>query len=138
MLTAGHTADCTAFCAKMLSMREGSRTIHFSDESRIVLGDDRGWIWYWPGEDNPEASIALRKIPRSLVVFGVIGIGFKSDFVVLEGNIDTDQCLRNIDRLGFIEALDQKHRPFGWIFQQDGALCHASQDALDWLEESVD
>jgi hypothetical protein len=26
---------------------------------------------------------------------------------------------------------------FGWIFQQDGAPCHTSHVALDWLEESV-
>jgi hypothetical protein len=42
-----------------------------------------------------------------------------------------------IDRLGFTDALDQKRGPFGWIFQQDGTLCHTSQVALDWLEESV-
>jgi hypothetical protein len=27
--------------------------------------------------------------------------------------------------------LDQKHSPFGQIFQQDGALWHTSQGALD-------
>jgi hypothetical protein len=41
MLTAGHLADRTAFCAKMPAMRDVLRAIHFSDESRAVLGDDR-------------------------------------------------------------------------------------------------
>jgi hypothetical protein len=106
MLNAGHITDRTAFCTKMLAMREVLRTIHFSDELRVVLGGDRRWIWYRPGEDNPEASSALRKFPRSLMVFGVIGIGFKLNLVAVERTIDTDQYLRNIDRFGFIDALD--------------------------------
>jgi hypothetical protein len=68
----------------MLAMRDVLQAIHSSDESHVVLGDDRGWIWYQAREDDPEASIALRKFPRSLKVFGVMGIGFKLDFVVVE------------------------------------------------------
>jgi hypothetical protein len=72
------------------------------------------------------------------MVFAVIGVGFKSDLLVLDGTIDTDRSLQNIDRLGFITALDVIHGPFGWIFQQDGAPCHTSQIAVDWLEENLD
>jgi hypothetical protein len=103
----------------------------------VVLGDDKGWIWYRAGEDNPEASITSRKFPESLMVFAVIGVGFKSDLLVVQGTTDTDQHIQNIDRLRFISTLDKKHRPCGWIFQQDSAPCHTSQVALDWLEESV-
>jgi hypothetical protein len=42
MPTAGQVADRTAFSTKILAMREVLGTIHFSDESRVVLGDDRG------------------------------------------------------------------------------------------------
>jgi transposase len=62
----------------------------------------------------------------------------ESDLFIVQGTIDTDQYIQNIDRLGFISTLDQKHGPFGWIFQQDGAPSHTSQVALDWLEESLD
>jgi hypothetical protein len=41
MLTAGHIADCIAFCTKMLAMREVSRTIHFPNEPCVILADDR-------------------------------------------------------------------------------------------------
>jgi hypothetical protein len=91
--------------------------IHFSDESRVVLGDDKGWISYRAGEDNPEASIASRKFPESLMVFAIIGVGFKSDMHVVPGIIDADHYIQNIDRLGFIDAIDQKNGLFGWIFQ---------------------
>jgi hypothetical protein len=45
---------------------------------------------------------------------------------------------QNLDRFGFVDALNKKYRPFGWIFEQDGAPAHISRLALEWLEESVD
>jgi transposase len=43
-LTSGHIADHTAFCTKILAMKAVLQTVHFSDESRIVISDDPGWI----------------------------------------------------------------------------------------------
>jgi transposase len=91
MLTPRHVTERIAFWEKMLSMHEVLPRIHFSDESRLVLGDDKGWIWYRAGEDNPEALIASRKFPESLMVFAFIGIGFTSDLLVIQETIDTDQ-----------------------------------------------
>jgi hypothetical protein len=65
------------------------------------------------------------------MVFAVIGIGFKSDLLLVDGTIDTDRYIQNLDRLGFIQALDAGHGTFGWIFQQDGAPAHTSPEALD-------
>jgi hypothetical protein len=138
ILTPRHISHWLAFCQKMLSMREVLPRIHSSDESRVVLGDDKGWIWYRAGEDNPEASIISKKFPKSLMMFAVIGVGFKSDLFVVQGTIDTNQYIQYIDRLGFISTLDEKDGPFGWICQQDGAPCHTFQVALDWPGESVD
>jgi hypothetical protein len=78
-------SDRVAFCQKMLSMRDVLPRIHFSDESRAVLGDDKGWIWYRTGEEIPEASITSKKFPESLMLFSVIGVGFKSDPIVVQG-----------------------------------------------------
>jgi hypothetical protein len=47
------------------------------------------------------------------MIFGVIGIGFKSDLVVVERTIDGNQYLWNINRLGFIDVFDQKRGPLG-------------------------
>jgi transposase len=138
ILTPRHMSDRVAFCQKMLSVREVLPRIHFSDESRVVLGDDKCLIWYRAGENNLEASITSKKFPESLMVFAVMGVGFKSDMLFVHGTIDTNQYVQNIDRLEFSSTLDEKHEAFGWIFQQDGASCHTSQVALDWLEESVD
>jgi hypothetical protein len=60
-LTAWNVADDVVFCEKMLSMTSMLPKIHFSDESRVIIGDDEGWIWSRAGEENPEASIAVKK-----------------------------------------------------------------------------
>jgi hypothetical protein len=56
--------------------------------------------------------------------------------MLVEEGIDTDGCTCNLNRFGFIDALDEMHTIFSWIFQQDGAPAHTSQAVLDWLEES--
>jgi hypothetical protein len=67
-----------------------------------------------------------------------MSIGYKSDPLIVEGSINADRYIQNVDQLGLIDVVDQKHRPFSWIFQQDGALSHTSRVATDSLEETVD
>jgi hypothetical protein len=55
------------------------------------------------------------------MVVAVIWIGFKSMFMCVNGSIHSNRDVPNLDRFGFIEALDEKHGTFGWILQQDGA-----------------
>jgi hypothetical protein len=101
----------------MLGMTRSVPRIHFSDESRIVLGGEKRWIWYREGEDNPAASISSVKFLPSVMAFAVIGIGFKTDLLLVEGSIETDWYPQNLDHLRFINVLNEKHRMFGWIFQ---------------------
>jgi hypothetical protein len=110
----------------MLDMLEDLQKIHVPDESMVALGADRQWIWYHIGKDNPGASVPLIKFPLTILVFTVIGIGFKSDPLLVDGGIDTDWYFQNFDRLGFTEALDAVHRPFGGTFKQDDAPAHIS------------
>jgi transposase len=119
-LTAAHIEDRITFCHKMLRLRDDIPLIHYSDESRFILGDDRRWIWYQRGQENPPASISLTKFPPSVMVFAVIGMGDKSDLLIIEGSIDSDRYVQNLEALGFIEDLDRRYGPMSWIFQQDG------------------
>jgi hypothetical protein len=114
------------------------KTICFSDESRVVLGNDKQWVWYRFGENNPSANVVTDKFPKALMIFAVIGIGYKSRLLFIEGTIDANQYIQNIADLGFIEDLDEKHGFLNWTFQQDGAPCHTATETMDWLEESVD
>jgi hypothetical protein len=73
-----------------------------------------------------------------MMMFAASGIGFKSDLMLVEGRIDTNRYIWNLDRLHFIEALVAVQGPSGWIFRHDSAPAQISQRALDSLEESVD
>jgi transposase len=127
------------FCLDMLTYcDETLHKIYFSDESRIVLGSDKQWIWYRRGEGNDEANAAAEKFPPSVMVFAVIGPGYKSRLLLVDGSIDTAKYISNLDELHFIEDLDAMHGFLGWIFQQDGASCHTSAEAIEWIEGNCD
>jgi transposase len=128
----------TDFCRKMLQHPEEFALIHFSDESRFVLGDDKQWVWYRRGEENPSADAPTRKFPPSVMIFGVIGLGYKSKLLFIKGTVNAAKYIENLANLGFMEDLDEKYGALNWIFQQDGAPCHTAQEALDWIEENCD
>jgi hypothetical protein len=137
-LSPDHISARVAFCQEMLEHPGWLPLIHFSDESRFVLGDDKRWVWYRRAEDNDSAMQSKEKFPPSVMIFGVIGMGYKSKLFFVEGTIDANKYIENLVNLGFMEELDQKYETLGWIFQQDGAPCHTAQIALDWIEENCD
>jgi transposase len=137
-LSEDHLKARLAFCTQMLANPGWLPKIHFSDESRFVLGDDKRWVWYRRGEHNESTMHATQKFPPSVMIFAVIGLGYKSKLLFVEGTIDAEKYIQNLTNLGFIEELDQKHGCLEWIFQQDGAPCHTSQKALDWIEQYCD
>jgi hypothetical protein len=126
------------FCKKKINFPDSLSMIHFSDESRFVLGDDKKWIWDRKGEDNPSASISTNKFPQGIMVFAVIVIDYKSRLLIVNESIDMDKYLDNINSLGFIDDLDEKHGVLQWIYQQDGATYHTSQRAIEWIEGNCD
>jgi transposase len=93
------------FCQRMLANPGWLPLIHFSDESRFVLGDDKRWIWYRRGEENDSAAHSTQKFPPSLMVFAVIGIGYRSKLLFVDGTIDADRYIyiQNLTELGIIE-----------------------------------
>jgi hypothetical protein len=46
-------------------------------------------MWYGKEEDKPKVSVSFIKYRPPVIVFPVIGIGFKSDLMLMEGSIDT-------------------------------------------------
>jgi hypothetical protein len=60
------------------------------------------------------------KFPASLMIFAVVGIGFKPDLLVVEGNIDSGRHIQNGDRLSFADALNEKYVQFDCISAHDG------------------
>jgi hypothetical protein len=54
------------------------------------------------------------------------------------GTINAEKYIQILTDLGIFEELYRLHGAFNWIFQQEGALCHTSQMAVDWIEENCD
>jgi transposase len=140
ILSPEHKQNRVAFCEQMLRPEQEPWLPKscFSDECRIILGDDKQWVWYRAGEGNPSANCETRKFPSSLMIFAVIGMGFRSKILFVIGSIDATKYRENIEELGFIELMDEIHGPLNWIFQQDGASCHTAQVTVDWLGECCD
>jgi hypothetical protein len=65
------------------------------------------------------------------VIGNSIGIGYKSDLLLVEGTINAYRYIQNMDQLEMIDAVDHKHGSFVWIFEQDGAPSCTSQIAMD-------
>jgi hypothetical protein len=121
VVTVIRAPDRVAFCHKMLPLPSLLRHIHFSDESRIVLGESTHGHMHWNGEDNAEASLPSHNFPPSLIVFAVIGNGFRSDLLLVDGTTHAGKHIQNIDRLGFIDA---------WIGSIDHSTGFSSRMAL--------
>jgi hypothetical protein len=133
-----HIEARLAFSEMMLTNPAWLPLIHFSDESRFVLGDDKRWVWYRRDEENESAMRSTRKFPPSVMIFAVIGPKYKSNLLFVEGSIDKEQYIQNLEDFGFIKDLDERYGALQWIFMQDGAPCHTSQMAVDWIEENCD
>jgi hypothetical protein len=72
------------------------------------------------------------------MIFGVIGPNYKGKLLFGEGTINAEKYIQKVTYLGIFGELDRLHRAFNWIFQQNGAPCHTSQMAVDWIEENCD
>jgi hypothetical protein len=112
---------------------DARQKIIFSDDSRIVLGDDGRWVWYRRGKDNLSATRTTAKYPPSPMAFAVIGVGFKSKLLIIVGTVNAERYRRNIDTLAFMNDLDQLHGLLQWIFEQNGALAHTARNTVAWL-----
>jgi hypothetical protein len=78
------------FCQKRQGQTAVLSKICLSDESRIVLGDDKQWVWDRKGENHPSASAETGKIPKTLMIFAVIGKGRKFKLLHIQGTIKGD------------------------------------------------
>ena len=137
MLTPKQIADRVSFAYTLITMYYSNDielgSIIFSDESRFVLGDDKRWVWRRRGEYNPTSYKQTEKFPSSVMIYGAIGVNYKSTLVFVDGSIDSMQYQQNIIESGMFESMDTLKGRGNWIFMQDGAPCHTSNDTLVWL-----
>lgn len=138
LLTDIHKINRISFANTLLQMNSNNQIdltkIIFSDESRFVQGDDKQWVWRRYGERNPTALCQCQKFPQSIMIYGAIGLNYKSKLVIVKGSIDSRCYQKNILDSEMINDLDELYGRENWIFQQDGARCHTSKETIQWLK----
>lgn len=137
-LTPAHQQARIEFCQKMLGQLNVLESIAFSDESRFVLGSDKKWRWIRRGEEQEGSTVSSVKFPQSIMIFGVIGVGYKSRLLIVDSTINTQKYIENCEKVDFINELNALHGPLNWIYMQDGATCHTAAAAMDYLEDRCD
>lgn len=46
-----------------------------------------------------------------------MGLGYKSDLLIVHGPIDNDPYMQNLEDMGFIKKVDANGGQLGWTFQ---------------------
>ena len=67
------------------------------------------------------------------MIYGSIGVDYKSKLVCVENSIDSLQYKFNIIQSKMIVDMDKEKGHGNWLFMQDGARCHTSQSTVKWL-----
>ena len=109
------------------------RSILFLDEFKMSLHPDNRNVWRKKGSQNPNIYLAQKKFDQSVMVFGLIGINFKSKLVFSTISIDSEQYCYNLIKSGVFEIEDIQSR----ILKQDGATSHTSSQTISWLKRRI-
>jgi transposase len=107
----------------------------FSDESRFVLGDDNRWRHIRRGDWNETAFVTKTKFPISVMIWGAIGVGYKSGCIQCSNGVDAEEYQAIVEKSNMIDEMNERYGPFQWFFMQDGATAHTSQDTIDALKK---
>jgi transposase len=107
----------------------------FSDESRFSLHSDNRWTWQGRGTYRFHCMKQSEKFARfSIMVWGAIGLNFRSSLVICSGTIGTKEYIEFLNRDFFTEA-DNHFGNRKWVFMQDGAPCHSSESSISNLQQ---
>ena len=117
----------TIFAHSMIYNSINMERIVFSDESRFCLTSDNRFRWYRKHDMDEQCFCTKEKYIWSIMVFGAIGIDFKSKLVICKENIDAVYFREVINQSNLVPDLDAKYGQGQWIFMQDGAPAHSSR-----------
>jgi hypothetical protein len=103
----------------------------FSDECRFPYRNDNHFVWKRAGQYSYSTMNPVNTFPKfSIMVWGAIGVGFKSSLVVFEHSVDAKEYMDSLRPRFFSEAHKAyNHRP--WVFVQDGATPHTTDANIE-------
>ena len=111
--------------------------IIFSDESRFCLGPDNAFRWYRRGENTPDCFDETVKYDVSVMVYGAIGIGYKSKLVFCSDGVDNQEYRQILDQSEMFQVLDARYGAGNYVFMQDGAPAHRCSLTTLYLKKDV-
>ena len=124
------------FCEWVLCHQEEVGNAVFSDESRFQVGPDNGWRRIKKGVWNETCFAPKTKFPQSVMVWGAIGKGLRSKLVMCSNSEDATEYTQILLKSDVISEANRVYGRGRWCLVQDGAPCHRSKQALDWLDEN--
>jgi hypothetical protein len=136
-LTAAQEHQRVQFAMDIAEMRIDPAAIIFSDEPRFVLGDDNSWGHLRKGEWNETAFVTKTKFPISVMIWGAIGVGYKSGCIFCSNGVDSGEyqaiVLKESD---LVTEMDGRVGKYRWYFMQDGASAHTSRSTAEAFREA--
>lgn len=71
------------------------------------------------------------------MVYGAIGIDYKSDLVICENSIDDIEYRNIIERSNMVKSLGENYKEGEYFFMQDGAPAHKSHLTFLYLKKRL-
>jgi transposase len=105
-------------------------TFVFSDESRFCSKADNANVWKRSGVRRKSNLAHCTKFAKiSIMVWGAIGLNFKSKLLILEGSVNAQKYIDALNG-GFFTDADLALQQGQWVFVQDGAKPHTTDQVL--------
>ena len=133
-LTEDQIALRLEFCRWVLGNQEQLNNLIFSDESRFERCPDNGWRRIRRGTWNDNCFCRQTKFPQGVMVWGAVGVGFRTPLIQCSKGVGADEYIDIIERSNMIRECNAKFGQGNWVFVQDGAPSHTSKKALDYLD----
>jgi transposase len=138
-LTANQKTKRVEFCRKALNGPiNWEAEVVISDESRFGLNDDSSRIWVQRGVYSEQTFRDQQKFNKSVMVWGAIGVGYKSELIFIDGTMKAADCRHMLDSHNVFEGIHAAYQNRPVHFQQDGAPPHTAKETVRHIREKID
>ena len=83
-------------------------------------------------------NLAFRKktkFPEAVMVWGGIGLGYRTPLMVCSAGVDSTEYTRILTQSDLLCEMNAKYGESQWTLMQDGAPCHTSRQTMQWASQ---